>query len=453
MSSWFSDLAGKAENILNKIDQNAASVLKNDTNERDQLLEVKTGDDVVDANYDNKMNISNGSPALRNITGNAMKLPRTPKKPLYAPIDRVPHVDVDELNKIDLKVNIVNGEDSSKLHLPSNASSSSRRSSCSSRTEGIQTVIEYPITKHSTESSNANDDRMHTSVSSNSLQSAAEDKAEMMASRIVLAQLKSEREQMKLGIADLKNQLAIAQREDLVSELAATNDQLATDKEQLQRKLDDIEEANNGYVKQISQLEVSVAKLHQTTMDLNEKLAMAKGETEQAVFELQQYRSRAQHTLQMKDELITELKSMRTKGDTTDDTDIDAQCKQIELTTMTEERDTLLEENNMQRSQLNANKLIISSLENKVHELEVRCSNSEKMLSNVLKQEKLKYSQLEETMKMQSKEMKVVRDELKRHQTSTSTKLHEKYILDTFFFNFVMNSFHQFFIISIEQRK
>lgn len=27
MSSWFSDLAGEAENILNEIDQNAASVL------------------------------------------------------------------------------------------------------------------------------------------------------------------------------------------------------------------------------------------------------------------------------------------------------------------------------------------------------------------------------------------------------------------------------------------
>ncbi|XP_055325732.1 golgin-84 [Sitodiplosis mosellana] len=427
MSSWFSDLAGKAENILNKIDQNAASVLKNDTNDRDQLIEVKTGDDVVDnGNHEKKIKMANGSPAIRSITSNALKLPKTPKKTLYTPIERQP-ADIEEVSiKYESKLNnIVNGDDGAKLNLPSNASNSSRRSSCSSRTEGIQTVIEYPIAKHSTDTLNVNGgDPMQTSTGS--LHSSVEDKNEMMASRIIVTQMKTERDQMKTEIADLKNQLVMAKKEDLVSEITATRDLLATDKESLQRKLDELEEANNGYVKTISQLEVSVAKMHEATMDLNEKLTLAKTETEQAVFELQQYRSRAQHTLQMKDELIAELKSFHAKGETTDDTDIDAQCKQIELATMKQERDTFFEENNMLRNQLNANKQIIHSLESKIHEIEMRSSESEKSLSNALKQEKLKSSQLEETMRTQAKELKVVRDELKRQQTITSTKLHEK---------------------------
>lgn len=428
MSSWFSDLAGKAENILNKIDQNAASVLKND---RDQLLEVKTGDAIVGVNIETQIKVSRDSPEIRKISSNALKLPKSPKKPIYGTSDRIPRFDhggepIKNNSNLLSVMSVANGDDELKLNVTSNASNSSRRSSCSSRTEGIQTVIEYPITKPSTELS-PNLDIMQTSASSSSLQSAAEEKNEMIASRIVLAQLKAERDQMKSEIIDLKNQLAIAQKEDLVSELSATCDQLVGDKENLQRKLEEIEELNNGFVKTISQLEVSVAKMHESITDLNEKLSMAKTETEQAEFELQQYRSRAQHTLQMKDELIAELKSMHSKNETTDDADIDAQCKQIELVSLKQERDSFLEEINALRNQLNANKQIISTFEGKMHDIEMKASDNEKSLTNAAKQEKMKFSQLEETMKTQAKELKIVRDELKRQQALTSTKLHEKY--------------------------
>lgn len=429
MSSWFSDLAGKAENILNKIDQNAASVLKTDSNERNQLLEVKTDCDIEIGTIDKQIKISTGSPAIRNISSNSLKLAKSPKKPLYIPTERVVQADCEGQIKFDLKtVNTLNVDDGTKLVLPSNASSSSRRSSCSSRTEGIQTVIEYPIPKHSLEIPIVSSDPMQTSTSSSSLLSAADDKNEMMASRIILNQLKIEREQMRSEIAELQGQLAIAQKKDLVSELTITCDQLAIDKENLQRKLEEIEDGNNGYVKTISQLEVSVAKMHETTMDLNEKLSLAKSETEQVTFELQQYRSRAQNTLNMKDELIAQLKSIHTKNDTNDDTDIDAQCKQIELTTMKKERDSFFEENNLLRNQLNANKQILHSLENKLHEAEQRYNENEKTITTTLKQEKLKYSQLEEAIRTQAKELKVVRDELKQQQAKSSSKLHEKYV-------------------------
>lgn len=427
MSSWFSDLAGKAENILNKIDQNAASVLKNDLNERDQLIEVKTDMDNGNRTIDKQM-----KPAKRNIMANSMKLSKSPKKPLYVSSDRIPQMDtVDELIKTDCKLLNVNSDDGSKLLLPSNASNSSRRSSCSSRTEGIQTVIEYPIAKIDTPSNMANNDQvMQASTSSlGSLQSSLTDeKTEMLATKIVIAQLKAERDLMRTEIDELKSQLAIAKKEDILSELTATCDQLALDKENLQCKLQEIDDSNNGYVKTVSQLQMSVAKMHETQMDLSEKLSLAKTETEQAVFELQQYRSRAQHTLQMKDGLIAELKSMHTKNESGDiDTDIDAQCKQIEFVTLKQERDSFLEEINVLRNQLNANKQIIVSLECKLNDFEQQHNDNEKSLTSAMKQEKLKYSQLEETSKIQAKELKVVRDELKRQQSLTSIKLHEQY--------------------------
>lgn len=38
--SWLTDLAGKAENLLNKIDQNAAVVLKDKNSINEQLQDV-----------------------------------------------------------------------------------------------------------------------------------------------------------------------------------------------------------------------------------------------------------------------------------------------------------------------------------------------------------------------------------------------------------------------------
>lgn len=428
MSSWFSDLAGKAETILNKIDQNAANVLKNDLSDCDQqLIEVKT-----DMDDDNRTMAKQTKMAKRNTMLNSMKLTsKSPKKALSISTERIPQIDIIDESKADSKLLSVNADDGGKSQLPSTASNSSRRSSCSSRTEGIQTVIEYPITKVSTQSNTTSSDMvMQTSTSSlGSLQSSlTDDKTEMMASKIVIAQMKAERDQMRTDIDELKSQLAIAKKEDILSELTATCDQLAIDKENLQRKLSDIDDSNNGYVKTISQLQVSIAKMHETQMDVSEKLAMAKTETEQACFELQQYRSRAQHTLQMKDELIAELKSMHAKDQSADiDTDIDAQCKQIEYVTLKQERDSFLDEINMLRNQLNTNKQIITSLESKLQEIEQQYSESEKSLTSALKQEKLKYSQFEETTRIQAKELKAVRDELKRQQSLTSVKLHEQY--------------------------
>lgn len=45
--AWLSDLAGKAENLLNKIDKNTAAVLSKDKNDiilHDELTDITWGD-------------------------------------------------------------------------------------------------------------------------------------------------------------------------------------------------------------------------------------------------------------------------------------------------------------------------------------------------------------------------------------------------------------------------
>lgn len=443
MSSWFTELAGKAENILNKIDKNAASVLKNESNERDQLLEIRSSNDIINGVH----SIQNHSPIIRQtIPVNSLKLSKSAKI-LISP-NRKAQFDIDEYEKNDGKfLGVTNGEDT--ITSFSNTSNSSRRSSWSSKTEGVQTVIELPLEKTAVEMVNGNESSMHTSTSSLSLSNANEEKTELMASKIVLAQVKNERDQLKSDILELKKQLAVAQDKNVIANLSTICDQLTNEKEQLQGKLNEIETTNDGYLKTISDLELAAAKSRENGMDLNERLAWAKSESEQAIYELQQYRARAQNTLQMKDDMIAELKALHLKNDSsTDELDIDSAYKQIESAKIKEERDSLLEELNTLRSQLNANKHIINTLEAKYHDTESRFSDNEKSLTNALKQEKIKYNQLEETLRTQAKELKAVRDEIKRHQISTATKIHEKYefhflVVVVVFLNwFNINSFH-----------
>lgn len=418
MSSWFSELAGKAENILNKIDQNAANVLKTDGSDRDQLLEVKTTNN-IETTINQQMEIKHSL-----SSSNSLKLTRTPRKFASISPDKI-SIQFDGTGPIESKS--INGNEDVVLNSFSNASNSSRRSSWSSKTEGIQTVIEYPMDKTTAQDVTiGNDNAMNISTSTSSLRNAAEEKTELIATTIVLNQVKSERDQLKAEIIDLKDQLLTAQSKDIIAGLTTTVDQLTFDKEQLQQKIFDLETSNADTSKTISDLEVKVVKLHQIEMDLNEKLSWAKSEAEHATSDLQQYRARAQNTLQMKDDIISQLKSLHAKPNSEELTELDSHVKQIEWTKMNEQHDALITEINMLREQLTESKRIVGSLEAKCQECEVRMEECEKSSLNVVKQEKTRYSQLEEIFRTQTKELDAVREELKRAQTQSSIKLHEK---------------------------
>lgn len=419
MSSWFSELAGKAENILNKIDQNAANVLKTDDNGRDQLLEVKTSNSTETSINQQKTEIKQNY-----SSSNSLKLPRTPRKFASISPDRK-SVQFDGTEPIESKS--MNGNESVVVNSFSNASNSSRRSSWSSKTEGIQTVIEYPMYKTTAQAvTSGNDSAMNISTSSNTLRNTAEERTELAATKIVLNQVKSERDQLKAEIIDLKDQLLNTQSRDIIAGLTTTVDQLTFDRDQLQKKIFDLEASNADSSKTIFDLEVTISKLHQIEMDLNEKLSWAKSEAEHASTDLQQYRARAQNTLQMKDDIISQLKSLHAKPNSGELTELDSHVNQIEWTQIKEQNDALATENNMLREQLGESKRIIDSLEVKCQKCEVRMEECEISSSNVVKQEKTRYSQLEEIFRTQTKELVAVREELKRAQTTFSIKLHER---------------------------
>lgn len=403
MSSWFTDLAGKAENILNKIDQNAANVLKNDSNENGKLLDTKYKGNEFET-HQNEINTL--SSIKKTISSNSLILQRTPKKQV--------EITVTESSIIDEKMPVINQDENLSMNW-----NQSRRSSCSSRTEGVQTVIECPI------------DNNKLNISTYSTES--DNPSELSAMRIVLAEVKSERESIKKELNELKKQIANARTTEIIASLEEACDRLTRDNETLTERANELEINCNAYIKTISELETSVAKLRESETDLSAKLKMSQIESDRSLNELQQYRIRAQHTLQAKDELIAELKNFRQSTNERDENEMDVHSIKVECLELRKERDSLNEELKMLRNQIEMDKEKIILLENKRREQDDCLKQLKQSTSNALKQESLAISQLEDALNIQSKELTAAREEMKNQQMNYQMKLREKYINSTIY--------------------
>lgn len=435
--SWLSDLAGKAETILNQIDQNAANVLKTDN---DQLLEVKISD--------NERKTDSSAKIRKATTNGAMKLLRTPKqtpskdlKAQESSNNRI-HIESQEKSNVnaDGSINIDknsndNNNDNNNLNNnnhdnveQSGASNSSRRSSWSSRTEGV-TVIEYPTAagiqlKPSTA-------EMSTSMHSNkSNQSVDENRNELAAIKIVVSQLKLERDRLKSDLEQAAIQAANNNADELIANYERCLEELSAEKEQLNERLEQITAANEAHVKSISELETTLAKLHQSETETKEKLKLLQVEREHAMAELQQYRVRAQHTLQQKDRLIAELKNANLAVDQSDGTaspsESPLKSENTEVRLLEAERSQLQIEMQTIRFDLENVQQQNTSLLTRIADSEQRSREREHSLNTAVQQEKILCSQIKDTLQIREKELEAIRSESMRQQTDIQLRLHQR---------------------------
>lgn len=372
--SWFTDLAGKAENILNKIDQNAATVLQQSTTTK------STYPDEILIDINNEPSLA--PPIKRTLSS---------KKLLLRPDPGADSTD----EKVD---NENSGTDDRR-----SMKSMSRRSS-SSRAADEGTVIEVP----------------QMSVSSallSTMKGTVGFEQELAAMKIVLSEVKMERDDLKAELDSVLTQ------QTLVDELQTKCEQLARDKEILADKIESLERSNENYIKSISDLELKLSKSQQSESDLANKLDWAKRETEQTAMELQQYRSRAQTTLQMKDKLIDQLKEKDNTGDAIMSA---SRINSFEVDNLKAERKSLLEEIRVQTEQLEQIRRYVEKLENVQRDQEMEFDRRVNALNGNLRLEETKWMQFETESKAQMKELSSVKDEMKRLQIEYSTKIREK---------------------------
>uniref|UniRef100_A0A0P6IXR5 Putative golgin-84 n=1 Tax=Aedes aegypti TaxID=7159 RepID=A0A0P6IXR5_AEDAE len=392
--SWLQDLAGKAENILTKIDQNAATVLTRQSAEEngdvEPLLEVTT---TVPAGETPLASVKLPAPKALSLNVKAGS-PRGMVRSASSASHERNHFFETE------------GGGSVK----SERQASSRRSSISSKRDG--TVIEF----------NAN-----PVVVSGSQDSGYSLEKELAATKIILAEVKSERDELKIELDSAQNQLNNAEQENKVKELEALCQALIDEKNELYVKQTSTQESNAKYIKSISELESIVSKHIQNEQELQQKLEIAKTETQNVTTELQQYRVRAHATLQLKEKMIEQLKENVIPNAMNKNPNANSeQIMLIELEQLKNERQNLIDEISALSGKFERSKLqwqttedtfngTVRELEGKVEELQQR-----------LNVETTKLHQLDDDLGIKQKELLSAREELVKQRTAFSVKVHEK---------------------------
>lgn len=189
-----------------------------------------------------------------------------------------------------------------------------------------------------------------------------------------------------------------------------------------------MEDSNSKYIKSISELESTISKHHQNEIELQQKLEWAKNEANQAVSELHQYRSRAQTTLQIKEKLITELKSGREiSSENLSISSSNEDILNIEIEQLKSEKQNLLQEVNSLNDKYEQSRNYISSLEK--HHKEINCELEVKInkMEETINQETSKSINLENDLKVQNQEMNSLREEISKIRSNYTAKLQEKY--------------------------
>lgn len=388
--SWISDLAGRAENILNKLDQNAANVLQQPN--RPESTKSETEEPRIDP-------ISTET-IRRNLSSNSLSLSRslTPKRSAR--------------NELNVPMKIENGEGSVKSDKLSGGGSniSSRRSSIGSRTDG--TVIEQEMT--SSTHSNSKTSNQDLSL-----------ERELAAMKIILAEVTAERNELQGDLDVLQAQIKQSGAENRIRELEQLVDALAVERDEVTKERDQIKSSVDEYIKSISELETNLSKVRQSIIELTEKSDWQTKEISQKSIELQEYRKKAQATLQMKEKIIEELKA---KGSSTDQ-NLDNNNEKIlnmEINGLRQENQHLRDEMKNLHDQIESSKALIENLEQQLNDKTAEISSIHNANREKLTIEQRRAQQFESENLILNQELNAVRDEMNRQQKSFSARLHEK---------------------------
>ncbi|XP_039440428.1 golgin-84 [Culex pipiens pallens] len=380
--SWLQDLAGKAENILTKIDKNAATVLQNpvrpengDVEALEPLVEVTT------------------SPSPRMDYGGTVA----------TPVAKLPTAESRPSSSRSLRLSA--GSRAIAENSPSERRTSSRASSVSSKREG--TVIEV-------------------GPGEVEVQEFPSVEKELATTKIFLAEIKSERDELKVELDSVQSMLSSAECEASLRELESRYQSLVDERNELYIKLMATEESNAKYIKSISELESIVSKHIQNEQEIGQKLEMAQMETANATAELQQYRIRAHATLQLKEKMIEQLKDATSQDCSEGEKGNSERLMLMELEQLKNDRHSMQEEIAGLNEKYEQGKKFWQTMEQTLRtsafDLESRVAELQQKLSL----ESTKALQLQDNLNIKQKELQSAREEVTKQRTSLSVQMHEK---------------------------
>lgn len=369
--SWFQDLAGKAENILNKIDKNAANVLNkvepssSASNPNDVRLEIQedvatiTDSPQTETHHNPTTSPNNVIPIIkRSASSTSMNENR----------HQTPEVIVERF---------VSSEQAYPL---TNSNSTSRRSSLNSRADLISVVGD---THKETTFDTVFETTLH------------------------------------LGTPQISTEL-----EDALTRLTHMQSRANAAEIEIDSVRSELNDVNDKYQKHIIDTDSNLLHLNHLMEETQHQLKLSKQETEQAKNELAQYRLRAQSTLQIKDKIIDQLQSSSESQSKTHD---------VSGTTNNLEVENLRIENNHLRDEMLSLNEQLASLRKYVDRLE--SSQKLQQYDFDLKIEEFNRNTLSEEstiqnyqtqIKVQQQEVVILREEIKRLNADHANQIHLK---------------------------
>lgn len=373
--SWFQDLAGKAENILNQIDKNAANVLLKADDKKLSGSSGRSSDVRLDIQEDfvtNSDAVKTVKSSLNTSPKNVISMKRTTSSASMDGSRQTPEIIIERIGS------------SEQAYPITNSNSTSRRSSLSSRA-----------------------DLMSTSV-------VDEDEVKDNSSTMLTTSL-------NLGTAQIDSEL-----ENALSRLTYMQSRANAAELELDLARSELNNTNEKFRQNNIERDAKLVSLTQLAADVRQQLEWSKQEAEQAKIELAQYRSRAQSTLLMKDKIIEQLKSHSEPNHVTHPEDSVSTSSNLTLEHLRCENGNLLEDNQRLNEQLVSLRGHIDQMESaqKLQQDDFNLKLEE--MSRNFRSEEFRLQDYETQNKVQIRELLLVREEMSRLQADNASQIHSK---------------------------
>ncbi|XP_053948941.1 golgin-84 [Anastrepha ludens] len=408
--AWISGLADKAENILNKLDQNAASAL--------QVTATVGGAGDGDSSESNALETMRRSLSNSKLSLKAALSPAKAKSTGNYFLNSVKSGmdDTTGTYAAGLSDSVASKEN---MEWSINSVVSSRRSSIDSRPDDVTIEVGDTSPKR---------DFLKKVATEGSLLITPLENQELMAFKIALSEVTSERDELRARIIAMNRdneKTALVKR---IEELESLLQRLTDERDQAQHELSNARSNNNEYMHSISELETNLAKMQQEYLETSQKLQMQLKETEQQRKELQAYRVKAQLALQMKDNLITELKSNDLSAGSagSSDGETDLRLLQMEFDALKQEHQQTLEECSTLRVQLDDLWRDWQLVNEQTTENTANARAAEDALRKELRAERARLLAAESEQRVQAQELVKLRQQLSNQMAASATRLQEK---------------------------
>lgn len=436
--SWLSGLAGKAEELLNKIDQNAAEAFNKKIITTKPITEEGVLTEVTSLSYtDEKKSYTSQNPVVK-TTKSIKPLPLVRSSPakvrqnddqLIEFLNGSSAVSIEESQPENtMKESVVpmlsNGNNRGTSSSGENSSvvNGSDISSLENENQMLRNEVrslnnEMSLLLHRTKAAERETERIQTQLKEvDAVKSHLQEEAEKLQFRLVESeelvrnlQLENSRLAELSATQDGAQSAAV---QECKQQIAKLEEQLNSKQVAFSVEMTALQERLNKAEYERTQLEASRRDIQSECESLKQRLADTRAE-------LEQYRIRAQRTLSDKEKLIAELRNNST------DNAVDSSL-QMELQQLRDERNVLSNECQRLSGLLEAERLRVCELERTLEAVREESSQTQQSLQEALTQQTRHRQVAEEDCRAQTEELHAVREELNRQRSQLSIRLRER---------------------------